>query len=62
MLHSIYDQRDAPSVQAGFDCVITALKTTLLDVADHFRTGPSDVTAFTAFPKEIWRRIWSNNP
>ena len=25
--------------------------------------GPRpDVLAFTAFPKEIWRQIWSNNP
>ena len=21
-----------------------------------------DITAFTVFPKEIWRQIWSNNP
>ncbi len=22
----------------------------------------ADVLAFTAFPKELWRQIWSNNP
>jgi putative transposase len=22
----------------------------------------TDILAFTAFPKEIWRQIWSNNP
>ena len=22
----------------------------------------ADILAFTAFPKEIWRQIWSNNP
>jgi len=22
----------------------------------------ADLLAFTAFPREIWRRIWSNNP
>jgi putative transposase len=21
-----------------------------------------DIPAFTAFPQEIWRQIWSNNP
>ena len=21
-----------------------------------------DILAFTAFPQEIWRQIWSNNP
>jgi putative transposase len=24
--------------------------------------GGADVLAFTAFPKESWRQIWSNNP
>ncbi|WP_225526793.1 transposase, partial [Mycobacterium avium] len=22
----------------------------------------ADLLAFTAFPKQIWRQIWSNNP
>ena len=25
-------------------------------------TARADVLAFTAFPKELWRQIWSNNP
>src|SRR6187455_2434794 len=25
-------------------------------------TARADVLAFTAFPKEVWRQIWSNNP
>jgi transposase-like protein len=25
-------------------------------------TLPADVLAFTGFPKELWRQIWSNNP
>lgn len=62
LLHSIYDQPDAPSVHAQFDRVITALETKLPDVADHLETARADVLAFTAFPKEIWRQIWSNNP
>ena len=24
--------------------------------------APADLLAFTAFPKEHWRQIWSNNP
>ena len=31
-------------------------------VADHLETARADILAFTAFPKEIWRQIWSNNP
>ena len=26
------------------------------------RQARADILAFTAFPKEIWRQIWSNNP
>ena len=31
-------------------------------MADHLETARADILAFTAFPKEIWRQIWSNNP
>jgi putative transposase len=31
-------------------------------VAAHLEAARADVLAFTAFPKEIWRQIWSNNP
>lgn len=27
-----------------------------------FSGRASDILAFTAFPKEIWRQVWSNNP
>src|SRR5690606_15611148 len=32
------------------------------DAATHLAEAASDVLAFTAFPKEHWRQIWSNNP
>ena len=31
-------------------------------VADHLEAARADVLAFTRFPKELWRQIWSNNP
>lgn len=62
MLHSIYDQPDAEAVHAQFDRVITALDGKLPDVADHLEAARTDILAFTAFPKEIWKQIWSNNP
>jgi transposase-like protein len=31
-------------------------------VAAHLDAARADVLAFTAFPKEVWRQIWSNNP
>ena len=31
-------------------------------VAEHLEAARADILAFTVFPKEIWRQIWSNNP
>ncbi len=62
LLHSVYDQPDADAVQAQFDRVIEALTEKLPDIAAHLEAARADILAFTAFPKDIWRQIWSNNP
>ncbi len=62
LLHSVYDQPDAEAVHAQFDRVIDALSGKLPAVAAHLEAARADILAFTAFPKEIWRQIWSNNP
>jgi transposase-like protein len=62
MLHSVYDQPDAGSVHAQFDRLVDAVRDKLPRVADHLEAARADVLAFTAFPKELWRQIWSNNP
>jgi putative transposase len=62
LLHSIYDQADAEAVHAQFDRVVDALTDKLPTVAEHLETARADILAFTAFPKEVWRQIWSNNP
>ena len=62
LLHSVYDQPDASSVHAQFDRVLDALTDKLPGVAGHLDTARADVLAFTAFPKEVWSQIWSNNP
>jgi transposase-like protein len=62
LLHSVYDQPDAASVHAQFDRVLDALADKLPKVAAHLDTARADVLAFTTFPKEVWRQIWSNNP
>src|SRR5688500_6587866 len=62
LLHSIYDQPDAEAVHAQFDRVVDALAEKLPKVAEHLEEARADILAFTAFPKEIWRQIWSNNP
>jgi transposase-like protein len=62
LLHSVYDQPDADAVHAQFDRVADALAEKLPAVAEHLQTARADILAFTAFPKEVWRQIWSNNP
>ena len=62
LLHSVYDQPDATSVHAQFGRVLDALADKLPAVAEHLDGARGDVLAFTTFPKEVWRQIWSNNP
>ena len=62
LLHSIYDQPDTEAVHAQFERVVDALTEKLPTVADHLDGARADILAFTAFPKEVWRQIWSNNP
>jgi transposase-like protein len=62
MLHSVYDQPDPKSVHAQYDKMLDTLAETLPAVHEHLDAARADVLAFTSFPKEIWRQIWSNNP
>jgi putative transposase len=62
LLHSIFDQPDAESVVAQYDRVLDALADKLPKVGEHLDAAHADLLAFTAFPKQIWRQIWSNNP
>jgi putative transposase len=62
LLHSVFDQADAESVDAQYDRMLDALAEKLPKVHDHLDAARSDILAFTAFPKQIWKQIWSNNP
>ena len=62
MLHSVYDQPDAEAVHAQFDKLLDSVAEKLPEVAEHLDAARADLLAFTAFPKQVWRQIWSNNP
>jgi putative transposase len=62
LLHSVYDQPDADTVHAQFDRMLDALADKLPAVAEHLEAAREQILAFTAFPPELWRQIWSNNP
>lgn len=62
MLHSVYDQPDAASVQAQFDRLLDYTTEKLPEVTDHLDAARADILAFTRFPVEVGQQIWSNNP
>ncbi|WP_322612719.1 IS256 family transposase [Dermacoccus abyssi] len=62
MLHSVYDQPDSGAVQAQFDRLLDYVQEKLPAVHEHLDAARADILAFTAFPKDVWTQIWSNNP
>jgi len=62
MLHSVYDQPDAPAVQAQFDRLLDYVDGKLPEVFSHLDAARADILAFTEFPEGLWQQIWSNNP
>ena len=62
LLHSVCDQFDGESRNAQFGAVLDALVDKLPQVAAHLDAARTDILAFAAFPKAVWRRIWSHTP
>ena len=62
MLHSVFDQIDADAVHAQYDRLLDQVEHPLPQVHAHLDTARDEVVAFTAFPRAVWRQIWSNNP
>jgi putative transposase len=62
LVRTVFDQPDAAEVHAQFDRVVEALHAKLPAAAEHLADARDDLLAFTAFPRQCWRQIWSNNP
>ena len=62
LVRTIFEQPDAASVRAQHAQVVTALEAKFPQAAAHLDDARDDILAFTAFPREIWRQIWCNNP
>ena len=62
LVRTIFGQPDAASVRAQHSQVVGALEAKLPAAAAHLDDAREDILAFTAFPREVWRQIWSNNP
>ena len=62
LVRTIFEQPDAKSVRAQHAQVVQALEAKLPAAAEHLDQARDDILAFTAFPREVWRQVWSNNP
>ncbi|MER6596804.1 IS256 family transposase, partial [Micromonospora purpureochromogenes] len=62
LVRTIFDQPDTDAVRAQFDRVVATIEAKFPTAAEHLDTARDDLLAFTGFPREIWRQIWSNNP
>jgi transposase-like protein len=62
LVRTIFEQPDAASVRAQHGQVVSALEAKFPAAATHLDEARDDILAFTAFPREIWRQVWSNNP
>jgi len=62
LVRTIFEQPDPASVRAQHAQVVAALEAKLPAAAAHLDDARDDILAFTAFPREVWRQVWSNNP
>jgi putative transposase len=62
LVRTIFAQPDAASVWDQHARVVEQLTERFPAAAELLAEAAPDVLAFTAFPKEHWRQIWSNNP
>lgn len=62
VVRSIFAQPDADCVRAQHEQVVEQLESKFADAARLLAEAEEEILAFTSFPKEHWRQIWSNNP
>jgi putative transposase len=62
MVRSIFAQPDAATVYEQHARVVEQLSGRFPEAAALLEEAACDLLAFSAFPKEHWRQIWSNNP
>jgi len=61
MVRTIFAQPDAATVHEQHRRIVDQLETRFPEAAALLEQAATDLLAFTAFPKEHWRQLWSNN-
>ena len=62
MFQTIFQQPDAQSTWAQAREVVDLLEPKFPHVASYLEESLDEVLAFTAAPKPVWTKVWSNNP
>ncbi|MGZ7495533.1 IS256 family transposase [Corynebacterium sp. ZY180755] len=62
MFHTIFQQPDATNVWVQARDVVEFCQHKFPNVADYLEECLDELLAFTAAPKAVWSKIWSNNP
>ena len=62
LVRTIFEQPDRDAVFAQHRQVVEALEAKFPNAAEHLDAARDDILAFAAFPKAVWRQVWSNNP
>ena len=61
MVRTIFAQPDAATVREQHARIVAQLESRFPEAAALLDEAGPDLLAFTAFPKEHWRQLWSNN-
>ncbi len=61
MVRTIFAQPDAATVHEQHRRIVDQLETRFPEAATLLEEAAADLLAFTSFPKEHWRQLWSNN-
>ncbi len=61
MVRTIFAQPDSATVHEQHRRIVDQLATRFPEAAALLEEAAPDLLAFTAFPKEHWRQLWSNN-
>ena len=61
MVRTIFAQPDASTVHEQHTRIVEQLEARFPDAALLLAEAGPDLLAFTSFPKEHWRQLWSNN-
>lgn len=61
-VRTIFAQTRAQDAWAQLERVADQLEENFSEAAERLRDAAPDILAYTAYPQEVWKRVWSNNP